>query len=505
MARRDPSARPRGQPGRDRPPGHPGRPRRRAARRWPSTRRTTPPARTSARPTPPCCCPARRSPRPTSTPAALVRRGAGGGRRRAPPGYGFLSENPALPEACAAAGIVWVGPPPEAMRVMGHKARAKEVVAAAGRAGAARVPWWRPRATRRGAGGRRGGVGYPLLVKASAGGGGRGMRLVRGPGELADAVAVGAARGRRRLRLRRGLPGALPGRSPPRRGAGRRRHPRHGAAPLRPGVLGAAPAPEGGRGGAGRPGARRRPGATCGTPPSPRRGPSTTSARARSSTWSTASGFYFLEMNTRLQVEHGVTELVTGLDLVGLQLAVAAGRPLPFGQAEVAVDGPRRRGPPVRRAAPGGLPADPGHGRATCAGPRVPACAPTAASSPAASSAPPTTRWWPSSWPTAGTAPRRSPSCPWPCARSSSTASRPTGTCSARCSTTRRSARGEADIHYLERRPDLRDAALPDAVRRRHGRRGGVLPAGERAAAQPGPGARGGVAQRRAARCTPTS
>src|SRR6185437_6137386 len=65
-------------------------------------------------------------------PDALVRAAKVSGADALHPGYGFLSENPALPEACAPAGVVWVGPPPEAMRVMGHKARAKEVVAAAG-------------------------------------------------------------------------------------------------------------------------------------------------------------------------------------------------------------------------------------------------------------------------------------------------------------------------------------------------------------------------------------
>ena len=64
--------------------------------------------------------------------AALVGAAAAAGADGLHPGYGFLSENPALAEACAAAGIVWVGPPPEAMRVMGHKARAKEVAAQAG-------------------------------------------------------------------------------------------------------------------------------------------------------------------------------------------------------------------------------------------------------------------------------------------------------------------------------------------------------------------------------------
>ncbi len=146
-------------------------------------------APTSERPTPPCSCRARRWPRPTSTPAALV--GAAGRRAPTPciPGYGFLSENPDLPEACAAAGIVWVGP--DARGHAGHGAQG----AGQGAGGRGR----RARAAQRGGGGRAGdaaleppaaGVGYPLLVKASAGGGGRGMRLVRAADELAEAVAA---------------------------------------------------------------------------------------------------------------------------------------------------------------------------------------------------------------------------------------------------------------------------------------------------------------------------
>jgi propionyl-CoA carboxylase alpha chain len=122
-------------------------------------------------------------------PDALVGAALASGADALHPGYGFLSENPALPEACARAGVVWIGPPPEAMRVMGHKARAKEVVAAAG------VPVLPSAVVPAGAGEKElgklaAGVGYPLLVKASAGGGGRGMRLVEAPGELAEAVAA---------------------------------------------------------------------------------------------------------------------------------------------------------------------------------------------------------------------------------------------------------------------------------------------------------------------------
>ena len=270
-------------------------------------------------------------------PAALVRAAQAAGADALHPGYGFLSENPALPEACARAGIVWVGPPPEAMRVMGHKARAKEVVAAAGvpvlpsamvAAGAS------PDALR--AAGAS--VGYPLLVKASAGGGGRGMRLVHEPGELADAVAsaqreAAVAFGSDDVFLERYL--AAPRHVEvqvvgdthgsvlhllDRECSVQRRHQK---------VVEEAPAVL--------------------VPESTRRqmwDAAVAAARAVDYVGVgtveylvDAGGFYFLEMNTRLQVEHGVTELVTGLDLVGLQLAVASGRPLPFGQADVAAAG----------------------------------------------------------------------------------------------------------------------------------------------------------------------
>jgi acetyl/propionyl-CoA carboxylase alpha subunit len=270
-------------------------------------------------------------------PDALVGAAQASGADALHPGYGFLSENPALPEACARAGVVWIGPPPEAMRVMGHKARAKEVVAAAG------VPVLPSAVVPAGATGPAladlaASVGYPLLVKASAGGGGRGMRLVEAVGELEEAVAAAqreaaAAFGSDEVFVERYL-------SDPRHVevqiigdthgtvlhlfdrecSVQRRHQK---------VVEEAPAVH-------------------------------VVDATRHAMWEAAiaaaqavgyvgvgtveylvdgSGFYFLEMNTRLQVEHGVTELVTGLDLVGLQLAVASGRPLPFAQEAVTTIG----------------------------------------------------------------------------------------------------------------------------------------------------------------------
>jgi propionyl-CoA carboxylase alpha chain len=269
--------------------------------------------------------------------SALVGAAAAAAADALHPGYGFLSENPALPEACAAAGLVWVGPPPDAMRVMGHKARAKELVARAG------VPVLPSAVVATGAGdaalgAAATGVGYPLLVKASAGGGGRGMRLVREPGELADAVAAAqreaaAAFGSDEVFLERYLDAPRHVEVQviadtqgtvlhllDRECSVQRRHQK---------VVEEAPAV-------------------------------LVPADTRRAMWDAAvaiarvvgyvgvgtveylvdaHGFYFLEMNTRLQVEHGVTELVTGLDLVGLQLAVAFGRPLPLVQDDVTANG----------------------------------------------------------------------------------------------------------------------------------------------------------------------
>jgi acetyl/propionyl-CoA carboxylase alpha subunit len=253
------------------------------------------------------------------------------------PGYGFLAENPILPEACAAAGITWVGPTPASMRVMGHKVRAKETVAAAGVpvlpgvvvTGAIVVEDVERSAAD---------VGYPLLVKASAGGGGRGMRLVPRADALLEAVAAAqreasAAFGSDEVFLERYLAsprhvevqivGDATGRVLhlfDRECSVQRRHQK---------IVEEAPAALVGR-------ATRE------------RMWHAAVAAARSVDYQgvgtveflvDGDDFFFLEMNTRLQVEHGVTELVTGLDLVGLQLVVATGAPLPLAQEDVTVSG----------------------------------------------------------------------------------------------------------------------------------------------------------------------
>jgi acetyl/propionyl-CoA carboxylase alpha subunit len=268
---------------------------------------------------------------------ALVGAAVAAGADALHPGYGFLSENPDLPEACAAVGVVWVGPSPEAMRVMGHKARAKELVAAAG------VPILpsvvvAPGVDQAALGTAGAKVGYPLLVKASAGGGGRGMRVVHEAGELADGVAAAqreaaAAFGSDEVFLERYLEaprhvevqviGDTHGtvlHLLDRECSVQRRHQK---------VVEEAPAtqvPDGIR-------HQMWDAAVAVAQAVEYVGAGTIEYLVD------AGGFYFLEMNTRLQVEHGVTELVTGLDLVGLQLAVAAGQPLPLSQSDVSATG----------------------------------------------------------------------------------------------------------------------------------------------------------------------
>jgi propionyl-CoA carboxylase alpha chain len=259
------------------------------------------------------------------------------------PGYGFLAEDAGFAEAVLAAGLVWVGPPPAAMRAMATKREARALVAAAGVPvlPAADVPVdaeGRPVPATLAAAGAA--VGYPLLVKASAGGGGRGMRRVDGPADLAAAVAAArreaaSAFGDPTVFLERFVAGArhvevqvLADGSGTVLHLGerdcsvQRRHQK---------VLEEAPAP-------GLPAALRAALAEAALTVA-----RTVGYRSLGTVEMLippdAGTFWFLEMNTRVQVEHPVTEQVTGLDLVALQLAVAAGEPLRIAQDDVRVAG----------------------------------------------------------------------------------------------------------------------------------------------------------------------
>jgi acetyl-CoA/propionyl-CoA carboxylase biotin carboxyl carrier protein len=246
------------------------------------------------------------------------------------PGYGFLSENPALARACMAAGVTFVGPSAEASELMGDKLRAKQ---AAREAGLPVVPGFTEDEARE--------ADYPLLVKAAAGGGGRGMRVVQRPQDLDAALAAArreaqAGFGDDRVFIERFLP--------------RARH-------LEVQVIADA------HGHTVHLGERecslqRRHQKVIEESPSPAVSPalraqlgSEAVALMRAAGYLNAgtvefvadaedpAEHYFLECNARLQVEHPVTELVCGLDLVELQLRVAAGEPLPFGQDEVSLHG----------------------------------------------------------------------------------------------------------------------------------------------------------------------
>ncbi|MFG2647138.1 acetyl/propionyl/methylcrotonyl-CoA carboxylase subunit alpha [Streptomyces sp. NPDC048436] len=269
----------------------------------------------------------------------LLEAAARSGAQAVHPGYGFLAENAEFARACADAGLVFIGPPADAISLMGDKIRAKETVREAGvpvvpgssgsglsdaqLAGAARE------------------IGMPVLLKPSAGGGGKGMRLVRDAALLADEIAAA----RREARSSFGDDTLLVERWVDR--------PRH----IEIQVL------ADGHGNVIHLGERecslqRRHQKIIEEAPSVFLDEATRAAMgeaavqaARSCGYAGAgtvefivpgkdpASYYFMEMNTRLQVEHPVTELITGLDLVEWQLRVAAGEELPYSQRDITLTG----------------------------------------------------------------------------------------------------------------------------------------------------------------------
>jgi len=253
------------------------------------------------------------------------------------PGYGFLSENAEFANACDAAGIVFIGPPVAAIEAMGSKSEAKKIMQSAN---VPLVPGYHgdnqddellAKESKR--------VGYPQLIKATAGGGGKGMRIVNQEGEFVSALAsarreAASSFGDDRVLIERYLPAPrhvemqvfADSRSNvvhlfERDCSIQRRHQK---------VLEEAPAP--------------------GMSDSLRQQMGEAAINCAKAIGYVGAGtveflldtdgsFYFMEMNTRLQVEHPVTEMITGLDLVQWQLLVASGEPLPLKQSEVHLNG----------------------------------------------------------------------------------------------------------------------------------------------------------------------
>ena len=269
--------------------------------------------------------------------SALIAAARRAGAQAIHPGYGFLSENAEFAESCAEAGIVFIGPPPAAIRSMGSKSAAKAIM---GKAGVPLVPGYHGAAQDDSRLAKEAdAIGYPVLIKAAAGGGGRGMRLV----ERKDGFQASLDSARREAKaafsddqmllekyLLRSRHIEMQVFADTHDNAVhlferdcsiQRRHQK---------VVEEAPAP--------------------GLAPDRRRAMGEAAVAAARAIGYRGAGtvefivdsdgaFYFMEMNTRLQVEHPVTEMITGLDLVEWQIRVAAGEPLPLAQEAIEASG----------------------------------------------------------------------------------------------------------------------------------------------------------------------
>jgi len=269
--------------------------------------------------------------------ACIVNAARKTGAQAVHPGYGFLSENEEFAQACAEQGLVFIGPPVEAIRAMGSKSAAKQLME---RANVPLVPGYhgdKQDATLLRKESER--IGYPVLIKASAGGGGKGMRIVRVPGDFSDALASCRREAKSSFGDDRVLVEKYVERPRhieiqvfaddhgnvvhlfERDCSVQRRHQK---------VLEEAPAP-------GMTEARRRQmgdAAVAAARAVGYRGAGTVEFIV-----DPAGAFYFMEMNTRLQVEHPVTEMITGQDLVEWQLRVANGERLPLSQQQLSIRG----------------------------------------------------------------------------------------------------------------------------------------------------------------------
>jgi 3-methylcrotonyl-CoA carboxylase alpha subunit len=252
------------------------------------------------------------------------------------PGYGFLSENAGFAEACAKAGLVFIGPPPDAIRAMGSKSEAKKIMEKAkvplvpGYHGDAQSPELLAKEAAR--------IGYPVLIKAAAGGGGKGMRVVEDPAMFAEALAGAKREAKaafaddhvlvekylqrpRHIEIQVFADASDCLHLFERDCSIQRRHQK---------VIEEAPAP--------------------GMDPARRKAMGEAAVAAARAIGYRGAGtvefiadqdgtFFFMEMNTRLQVEHPVTEAITGQDLVEWQLVVAAGGRMPLTQDQLRIDG----------------------------------------------------------------------------------------------------------------------------------------------------------------------